>query len=167
MTGPSTRTGFFSIGELARAVGVSPDILRHYERKGVLAKPIRLPNRYRRFPASVLERVRLVRRALALGFTLDELARILNVRDRGGAPCRQARDLAARKLSEIEQRFREMRILRREFRTLLKDWDRRLAKTPTRRAYLLETLTAKKKIRPLGASRSTFLMLQNSKRRKQ
>ncbi|MBZ5537069.1 MAG: heavy metal-responsive transcriptional regulator [Acidobacteriia bacterium] len=154
------------IGELAKAAGVSPDTLRHYERKGVLPRAIRLPNGYRQFPASGLERVRLVRRALALGFTLDELSRILNVRERGGAPCRQARDLAARKLSEIEHRFREMRSLRREFRALLKEWDGRLAKTPTGRAYLLETLTAKEKIRPVGSSRSTFLMLQNSKRRK-
>jgi DNA-binding transcriptional MerR regulator len=155
-----------SIGELAKAVGVSPDTLRHYERKGVLSKPFRLANGYRRFPVSVQDRVRLVRRALVLGFTLDELARILNVRDRGGAPCRQARDLAARKLSEIEQRFREMRILRREFRTLLKEWDRRLAKTPSGRAYLLETLTRREKIQPVLSSRSTFLMLQNSKRRR-
>jgi DNA-binding transcriptional MerR regulator len=155
-----------SIGELAKAVGVSPDTLRHYERKGVLSKPSRLANGYRRFPVSVQDRVRLIRRALVLGFTLDELARILNVRDRGGAPCRQARDLAARKLSEIEQRFREMRILRREFRTLLKEWDRRLAKKPSGRAYLLETLTKREKIQPVRSSRSTFLRLQNSKRRR-
>jgi DNA-binding transcriptional MerR regulator len=154
------------IGELAKAAGVSPDTLRHYERKGVVPKPNRLPNGYRQFPVSVLDRVRLIRRALVLGFTLDEMARILNVRDRGGAPCRQARDLAARKLSEIEHRFREMRTLRREFRALLKAWDQRLAKTPTGRAYLLETLTAKEKNRPAGSPRSTFLMLQNSKRGK-
>jgi MerR family transcriptional regulator, Zn(II)-responsive regulator of zntA len=166
VTEHSNPTGFVGIGELAKAAGVSPDTLRHYERKGVLPKPIRLPNGYRQFPVSTSDRVRLIRRALALGFTLDELARILNVRDRGGAPCRQARDLAARKLLEIEHRFREMQVLRREVRALLKEWDRRLAKTPTGRAYLLETLTAKEKIRPVGTPRSTFLMLQNSKRRR-
>ena len=154
------------IGELAKAVGVSPDTLRHYERKGVLPELERLSNGYRRFPVSMLDRVRLIRRALALGFTLDELARILNVRDRGGAPCRQARELASKKLSEIEHRLGEMKVLRREFRALLKEWDRRLSKTPSGRAYLLETLTANEDIRPPCSSRSNLSTLQNSKRRK-
>jgi DNA-binding transcriptional MerR regulator len=161
-----TQTDFIGIGALAKAVGVSPDTLRHYERKGVLPELERLPNGYRRFPVSMLDRVRLIRRALALGFTLDELARILNVRDRGGAPCRQARELAAKKLSEIEHRLREMKVLRREFRALLKEWDRRLSKTTSGRAYLLETLTANEDIRPACSSRSTFSILQNSERRR-
>jgi DNA-binding transcriptional MerR regulator len=65
---------------------VSPDTLRHYEQKGLLAKAPRSANGYREYPADAGIRVRLVRRAVALGFTLDEVARILAVRDRG-APC--------------------------------------------------------------------------------
>ncbi|MCA1601762.1 MAG: MerR family transcriptional regulator [Acidobacteria bacterium] len=49
------------------------DTLRHYERKGVLPRPQRSPNGYREYPAAALERVRMIRRALAVGFTLDEL----------------------------------------------------------------------------------------------
>lgn len=60
--------------------------MRHYERKGVLAVPRRSRNGYREYPAEALERVRLVRRALAVGFTLDALARILKERARGRAP---------------------------------------------------------------------------------
>ena len=68
---------FLNSGELAKSAGVSTDTLRHYERKGVLTRPLRGRNGYRQYPASALDRVRLVRRALAVGFTLDELAGIL------------------------------------------------------------------------------------------
>jgi DNA-binding transcriptional MerR regulator len=155
-----------SIGELAKAAGVSPDTLRHYERKGVLPRAVRLPNAYRQFPSVALDRVLLVRRALSLGFTIDELARILGVKERGGAPCRQVRDLAAKKLSEIEQRLQEIRTLRREFQTLLKDWDRRLAKTRSGRAYLLETLTGKEATPRAHSTRPTFQRMKHFKRRK-
>src|SRR5947207_734408 len=82
-------------GELATACGVSPDTLRHYERIGVLPRPERGENNYRIYSASSIHRVLLIRRALAMGFTLGELATILAERDRGGTPCRKVRLLAA------------------------------------------------------------------------
>ena len=81
--------------ELARLAGVSPDTLRHYERKGLLPKARRAPNGYREYPPEACARVRLVRRAVAIGFTLDELALVVKVRDQGGAPCGEVRALAA------------------------------------------------------------------------
>ena len=136
---PSLRSG-----ELARLAGVSTDTLRHYERKGLLERPRRSANGYREYAASDLDRVRLVRGALGIGFTLDELARLLSVRDRGGAPCRQVRALAGAKLAEVETQLRELATLRDELRRLLKNWDSRLAKKPSpERAGLLESLVAK------------------------
>jgi len=130
-------------GELAKLAGVSTDTLRHYERKGVLARPQRSGKGYRQYPASALQRVRLVRRALAVGFTLDELANILRVRDSGGAPCHEVRALAATKLSDIETQLKDLRALRDELRTTLKDWDGRLMrKAAGGRANLLESLAA-------------------------
>jgi MerR family copper efflux transcriptional regulator len=128
-------------GELARLAGVSTDTLRHYERKGVLPAPQRSSNGYRVYPSQALERVRLVRRALGVGFTLDELARILKEHAKGGAPCREVRALAAVKLAEVETRLSELIILRDELRATLSDWDKRLAKTDAgQRAGLLEAL---------------------------
>lgn len=75
---------FLRAGQLARRAGVSTDTLRHYERKGVLPIPRRTAKGYRQYPHQALERVRLIQRALAIGFTLDELAGILKVRDREG-----------------------------------------------------------------------------------
>jgi DNA-binding transcriptional MerR regulator len=134
---------FLRAGELARAAGVSTDTLRHYERKGVLARPRRSANGYREYPAEALARVLLVRRALAVGFTLDELAQILRARERGGAPCREVRELAARKLASVEERLRELAAVREELRAALADWDSRLSRTKAgERARLLESLAA-------------------------
>jgi len=84
-----------------------------------------------------------------IGFTLDELREILRVRDAGGAPCRKVRDLAASKLTTVEERLNEMMTLRDELRTALKDWDARLAKTPGgRRSRLLEALELPAALRP-------------------
>ena len=127
--------------ELARLAGVSTDTLRHYERKGLLARPRRSANGYREYPATDLDRVRLVRGALGIGFTLDELARILSVRDRGGAPCHEVRALAGSKLAEVESQLDELNSLRDELQRLLRNWDALLKKSsPSRRAGLLETL---------------------------
>jgi DNA-binding transcriptional MerR regulator len=139
----SLEKSFYRSGELAKLAGVSSDTLRHYERKGVLARPFRGANGYRQYPANALQRVRLIRRALAVGFTLDELAAVLSVRDSGGAPCAEVRALAAVKLSEVETRLRELVDLRHELRALLKDWDNRLIhRAPGERARLLESLGA-------------------------
>ena len=116
-------------GELARLAGVSTDTLRHYERKGVLAAPRRSRNGYREYGTEALDRVHMVRRALIVGFTLDELARILKQRDSGRAPCREVRALAARKLAEVEERLKELAAVRDELRRTITDWDARLSRT--------------------------------------
>ena len=130
-------------GELARLLGVSPDTLRHYERMGVLPRPRRAGNGYRLYEPAALSRVRLVRRALAVGFTLDELRRLLAARDRGAPPCGEVRRLAGEKLEEIEARLGELASLRDELRRTIRDWDTRLAATPRGKpARLLESLAA-------------------------
>jgi DNA-binding transcriptional MerR regulator len=128
-------------GKLAQLSGVSTDTLRHYERIGVLAKAPRTKSGYRQYPPSALDRVRLVRRAISVGFTLEELARVLRIRDKGGAPCRQVRDLARSKLEQVERRLEELVLVRDHLQMLLKDWDDRLARTaPGQRAGLLDSL---------------------------
>jgi len=158
----SKKAGAWRIGELAKAAGVSTDTLRHYERKGVLQSQ-RSGNRYRDYPADALDRLRIIRRALAVGFTLDELTDIFKVLDRGGAPCHQVRNLAADKLQEIEAHLQEMTALRDELQETLQDWDSRLAKTVTgQRAGLLRTLAN----RNPAKQASTRIRLRNKLKRK-
>jgi len=67
---------------LADASGVSADTVRHYERLGLLPRTVRTAAGYRRFPPESVDRVRLIQRALTVGFSLRELAAILERRDR-------------------------------------------------------------------------------------
>jgi DNA-binding transcriptional MerR regulator len=130
-----------SPSELARLTGVSTDTLRHYERKRVLAIPARSEGGYRRYPPDAVVHVRLVRRALAIGFTLDELAGVLSERNSGRAPCRSVRTLVAERLAELETRLHDLTELRDELRLLLREWDRRLARIPIgAQARLLDVL---------------------------
>ena len=134
--------GSLSSGELAELAGISRDTLRHYERKGVLPRPLRGYNGYRQYPPDALQRVQLVRRALSVGFTLDELAKVLKVRDAGGAPCEEVRKLAAQKLLNVQDQLRELTELRDELQETLQDWDARLTRRATgKRANLLESLS--------------------------
>lgn len=137
----ATRSSWLA-GELAGAAGVSTDTLRHYERKGVLPRPLRTANGYRHYPESALERVLLIRRALAVGFTLDELAQIFLELERGGAPCAKVRALAGQKLLEVEEQLGVLISLRDSLKDIVTDWDKRLALTPPgRRAGLLKSLS--------------------------
>jgi len=150
------------VGDLAKSAGVSTDTLRHYERKGLL-RPRRSSNGYREYPAHALERVQMIKQALTVGFTLDELAAIFTVFDRGGAPCHEVRSLAATKLVEIEHHLQEVTAMRDELREALADWDARLAKTANgQRADLLKALAARDSVK----RSSTSLLLRKPKPRK-
>jgi DNA-binding transcriptional MerR regulator len=134
-------TGNMRSGELARECGISADTLRHYERIGVLQRPKRTAAGYRQYPPEAVKRVRLVRGALEIGFTLQELAGILKVRDSGGAPCREVRALAETKLEQVICKIDDLCDLRDHMRNVLADWDKRLGETPRGvRAGLLEAL---------------------------
>jgi DNA-binding transcriptional MerR regulator len=129
-------------GQLADLAGVSRDTLRHYERKGVLTRPLRGQNGYRQYPSAALQRVQLIRRALSVGFTLDELARVLKVRDAGGAPCEEVRRIASQKLVDVQEQLRELTSLRDDLQKILREWNARLAeRSEGKRANLLESLS--------------------------
>jgi len=155
-----------SPAELARLTGVSTDTLRHYERKGVLGVPARSQGGYRRYPLEAAAQVRLVRRALAIGFTLNDLAGVLSERNRGGAPCHTVRTLVAERLAELETRLRDLTGLRDELRILLREWDRRLARIPAgTQARLLDVLADRPVIDRAVAGRGRSVAAANPRRR--
>lgn len=155
-----------SSSELAQLTGVSTDTLRHYERKGVLGIPARSQGGYRLYPPEAVERVRLVRRALAIGFTLDDLAAALSERQRGGAPCRTVRALVAERLGELETRLRDLAELRDELQVLLRDWDLRLAKIPKgAQARLLDMLADRPVVDRAVAGQRRTIRSANPRRR--
>jgi DNA-binding transcriptional MerR regulator len=116
-------------GQLAHLAGVSTDTLRYYERLGLLPKARRTPSGYRQFDREALKRVCMVRAALSIGFTVEELGRILRIRDSGSLPCEHVRELAAQKLASIEARLRELSAMRKQLRATLDEWNDILRKT--------------------------------------
>ena len=134
-------------GELAKLSGVSTDTLHHYERLGILAKPRRSNGNYRMYPPDSAFRVKLVRQALSIGFSLADLAKIFKVRDGGGAPCRIVRALAEEKLTHVEEELVALTQLRDRLKLLTEKWDDRLARTPEGQpARLLELLLQEKEL---------------------
>jgi DNA-binding transcriptional MerR regulator len=130
-------------GELASRAGVSTDTLRYYEQKGVLSPPPRSSNGYRCYPAESLERVQMVRSALRIGFSTDELSHVLRVRQSGGVPCRSVREMASAKLSELRQQQVEIARLCQMLQAVIRRWDHQLSRTaPGVCAHLLDTLAA-------------------------
>ena len=127
-------------GELARLAGVSADTLRHYERMKLLAAPRRSPGNYRLYPRETADRVRLIRNALAVGFSLPEMAKIVKVRDAGGAPCRQVKGLLEEKVEQMNEQIHDLTVMRDYLTTVLSDWDKQLAEANGRPARLLENL---------------------------
>src|SRR5262245_5068158 len=130
---------------VADATGVSTDTLRHYERLGLLPETVRTRAGYRRYHPSAIERVRLIQRALIVGFSLKDLAAVLRHRESGEPPCRRVRALVGERLDGVERRIEELTTLRDEMRLLLRDWDDRLAGTPPgERARLLDMLAGRR-----------------------
>jgi MerR family transcriptional regulator, copper efflux regulator len=131
----------FRAGEIARVTGVSPDTVRHYERRGLLPRVPRDANGYRRYPESAIRRVTVIRRALDAGFSIAELSQILGQRDAGGAPCRAVLAIGRERLGELERRIDRMIALRDDLRALVKDWEARVGRLGgNERAGLLDSL---------------------------
>ena len=129
-------------GALAKAAAVSPDTIRHYERIGVLPRASRTQSGYRVYPASALERVLVVQRALRIGFTLAELAEVLKARDAGGAPCRRVYQLAQDKLRAIEADIEALKRTKRYVKKVLSDWEERIQRAgPGQQSHLLYSLS--------------------------
>jgi Hg(II)-responsive transcriptional regulator len=105
-------------GRLAAAAGVRIDTVRFYERAGLLKKPQRTAAGYRLYVEADAARLRFIRRAKALGFSLDEITELLRLND-GGGRRGAVRALAERRLAEIEQKLVELSRMRETLRQLV------------------------------------------------
>lgn len=106
-----------TIGQLARAASVNVETVRYYQRKGLVAEPERPSNSVRRYSEDSVKRIRFIKRAQELGFTLAEIASLLALED--GRSCRETRELAGRKLAIVESRLADLSRLRRTLRELV------------------------------------------------
>lgn len=97
-----------NIGQLARRAGVPIDTVRYYERQQLLATAQRSAGGYRVFSDTDLTRLRFIRRAKALGFTLEEIGELLRLSDQRADDMAQVRETAVHKLQDIQQRITEL-----------------------------------------------------------
>lgn len=102
------------ISELAQTTGVTVDTLRYYEKQGLLNAPLRQENGYRAYEARDVQRVRFVRSAQTLGFSLAQIRKILPELDQGRMGRKGLEEKLNAKIAEIDARFAELRALRRE-----------------------------------------------------
>jgi len=100
------------IGEVAERGGVNLQTIRYYEREGLLPEPPRLASGYRMFPEIAVRRVRFIKRAQELGFSLAEIRDLLSLRDDAGAGARQMRERTKAKIADIEQKIRTLRAMK-------------------------------------------------------
>lgn len=112
------------IGDVSKRSGIGIEALRFYEKSGLLEKPSRTMSGYRVYDADVLVRLAFIRQSQALGFSLDEIKRIIEDARTGKSPCSEVREIVNRRLQELDERMREMRRHRKELAATLEEWDK-------------------------------------------
>jgi DNA-binding transcriptional MerR regulator len=112
------------VGELAERAGVGVQTLHYYERLGLLPKPDRSAANYRLYPIDALRRVQFIKKAQALGFTLEEIKEILGLRGQGRAPCRCVADVGKKHLQELDARIAGLQAFRRALAAVVPKWEK-------------------------------------------
>ena len=107
-----------TIGALADAAGVTADTVRYYERRGLLEAPPRTPGGYRDYGPDALRRLRALRRAQALGFTLDEAAGLLALSRDADADAEAVRQRTLDKIADLDARIADLERTREGLRAL-------------------------------------------------
>src|SRR6266436_8342163 len=112
-------------GAVAKAVGVGVQTLHYYERLGLLQKPKRSAANYRLYSPEAVRRVRFIKKAQALGLTLEETKQILDLKDHGREPCRKVAELGKKHLHEIDAHLTRLRAYRRALAQAVGAWPKK------------------------------------------
>ncbi len=112
------------IGEVSKRSGIGVEALRFYEKSGLLDRPSRTYSGYRVYGEDVLERLAFIRQAQALGFSLEEIRRIVDDARQGQSPCDEVREIVRRRMEELDERLRELQKYRKELKHTLEEWDK-------------------------------------------
>lgn len=116
-----TRERHLTISQVAKAAAVNVETIRYYQRRGLMHEPPRPRRGYRTYPPEAVNRLRFIKRAQELGFTLAEVNNLLSL---GDGHCRQTQALAERKLCLIRERIRDLKAMEKVLGTLVKACDR-------------------------------------------
>lgn len=126
-----------TIGQLAKAVGVNVQTVRYYERRRLLGPSARRPSGYRIYGEDEERRLRFIKNAQTLGFTLHEIEELLDLQVSSKARCGDVQRKAEAKLKHVEAKVRDLQALARALRSLIRDCR---AGQPTDRCPILQSL---------------------------
>ena len=107
-----------TIGKLAQAAGVGVETIRFYERKGIIKRPTRHEGGFRHYPAEEAARVKFVKRAQELGFTLREVKGLLEIQSKRKITGAQVREKAKGKIKEIDEKISDLKRMRESLEQL-------------------------------------------------
>ncbi|MGV2828985.1 heavy metal-responsive transcriptional regulator [Myxosarcina sp. GI1(2024)] len=113
---------YWKIGELADRTGVSVGTLRYYSDLGLLHLAKRGENGYRYYNQDASKQVEFIKKAQALGFTLEEIGQILDVRDRGQLPCSLVQTLLSDKIEQLAIKIEQMVLFKAELEHYRSVW---------------------------------------------
>jgi MerR family mercuric resistance operon transcriptional regulator len=99
----------YTIGQLAQSAGVNVETVRYYQRVGLIREPVRPQGGFRRYPQEAVERIRFIKRAQRLGFSLQDIAELLEL---GEAHCADVREKAQAKRAQIDAQIRDLAAMR-------------------------------------------------------
>jgi MerR family transcriptional regulator, mercuric resistance operon regulatory protein len=114
-------TDKLTIGTLAKSGGVNVETIRYYQRRGLLREPAKPSAGYRRYSQESVKRVRFIKRAQNLGFTLDEILGLLDLDERKA--CAETRGIASHKLELIEQKIADLSRIKQALSRLVRACD--------------------------------------------
>lgn len=107
-------------GQVAKDLGIGVQTLHFYEREGLIPAPRRAENGYRVYDTALVDRVRFVRKAQALGLTLEDTKEVVQLAGRGSCPCGHVHAALAERLKEVDERLKELRSFRSDLASLVK-----------------------------------------------
>jgi MerR family copper efflux transcriptional regulator len=128
------------IGEVAERSGVNLQTILYYERQKLLPEPPRLPSGYRMFPEQTVNRIRFIKRAQELGFSLAEIGDLLSIQVDPNKECSNVKRLAEAKIADIEEKIRTLKAMKHVLSGLTKLCP---GQGPSSECPILETIDAK------------------------
>ena len=113
-----------TVGEIGRRSGIAVHVIRYYTRIGLLKPSRNQCNRYKQYRESDLSRLRFIRQAKSLGYTLGEITRIFRDAGMGTSPCPMVRQIIQRRIGENGRRLNELKALQKRMEYALAEWSR-------------------------------------------
>jgi len=105
-----------TIGQVAKLLDINVETIRYYERQGLIEQPSRPPGGYRHYPEATVARIRFIRRAQQLGFSLKDIRQLLTLED---SPCGEVEALARTKLQKIREKIIDLKRLEQTLQQMI------------------------------------------------